>query len=436
MDLFRLVLCHQPLDRLLDFPVLLRCERFLRVRRSTVNTRGMVPDYIQQCTMEGELCRFSFAHAKCIDLRNRAVFLREVKWYYLFCNKSEEDHDVWYALESGIPEIQARALAYLGTEHADYFLSKFNDLSSVEWTPQLKKEIESILLESGKKGKYDYPERISYLSGYMGIRSNRPASSLNSGKVYDSGLSSGQADAFILKENFDSNPDWLVRRVLDVICDGVHTPGSLATKWSLLHAKGILEIYNTSPKEYLKYMETIEWGTMKVTRSLVLRARVYAENEEFRKIFGETDAMKVYQVLAGYNIEASLPASAIKLLCGVILRSPRDRSFDGNYPSVQQVVAYQTRPISAGDVSGRLSFLLGRVEEFKLSHDHLGVWMQKDFISNCINDPVNIWKVGNPDLIKAAVEYYGWDRASIVCGGEYLASCTRTERILKALTEP
>ena len=113
MDLLRLVLAKQPLDRLLNLPVLADSKTFVRAFQQPFDREGWTNDFIGHATTRGELCRESMCLVSCGNLRNRAVFLRDAKWYKFFRNGGEEDLDFWYAIESGIPEIQSQAIAGL-----------------------------------------------------------------------------------------------------------------------------------------------------------------------------------------------------------------------------------------------------------------------------------------------------------------------------------
>lgn len=399
MDLLRLVLAKQPLDRLFDFPVLLRSGHFLRTRRLTVNVRKEKPDYIKQCTMEGELCRFSFAYTTCQNLRNRAVFLRNAEAYRFFYNKTEEDQDIWYAVESGIPEIQAQALASISGGNADYFLSKFNDLSAIPWTKQLKKIVEELLGEV--RGEYDYLDKMSYFLGYTGIKAPRGA------KVDPKSFEFGEIDAFLLKPSIYEDTENYMRHLLGVVSNGVHTPYSLAVKLSIMRAKSIMEVYAESPGEYLRHVSEMEWDNIHITRSLILRVMQYMKDPEFQKAFKETKLMEAYLILSGYDIPASPQTLGLKRLCGIKVIA-ESMMPDQLYPTVQQMVKYRFGQVSTRTPVGRLAYLLGKVDEFKTpATRHEGL------ISEGIDDPDTIWKAQNLALVEAAIVYYGWEPSSV-----------------------
>lgn len=356
MDLLRLILARQPLDRLIDLPVLLGKPEFLRARRFIVNVRGKREDYILQCTMEGELCRLSFMYAKCRDLRNRAVFLRSVEWYNFFSETLDRDLDIWYAIGCGIPEIQARALALIRhSRNPASWLGEFGDPYIIEWTPKLKREVEKIILENGSLS-----EEIIYFFGYVGLR--LPSMSEHTEAIFEDGKKDARNMKILLS---DCTGEECIKRLEVGQVSSLLTFSSVATL-SLVKAAKVLEIYDVSPAKFMEVAKTLPWtNIMDVTRSVVLRAREYLEDKRFVEIFSGTIIMDAYMVLSGYPPRKGNLAP-LATLCGFLNGGLDDNNAGGrDSESVQGRVLYESQSYSAGMVAGRTAFLKGHVNDFR-----------------------------------------------------------------------
>lgn len=151
MDLLRLVLARQPLQKLLTLPKLMGSRRFLLLRSSLLNRKlflqGSVDDYIKACTHDGELTEFSIHYCSAEQHTYRAAFLLNAALhnrYYSFCTNV----DFWAALATGVPEIQAAVIAdamvtiekshYIQRDQITLYAGE-RRLRKVNWTPGLRK---------------------------------------------------------------------------------------------------------------------------------------------------------------------------------------------------------------------------------------------------------------------------------------------------------
>lgn len=140
MDLLRLVLVQQPLDKLLKLPKL--GNNFWRLRSEILlhddTPRKNYPSYFMWL---GELSSLTREGIKQKWLLSRAVFVGNGSAYVCYANMesprspSRSPVSLEEALASGIPEIQAAALAKGWTEVRNY------DYSQISWTPQLEKAV-------------------------------------------------------------------------------------------------------------------------------------------------------------------------------------------------------------------------------------------------------------------------------------------------------
>lgn len=150
MDLLRLVLSHQPLQRLLQLHNLLGDIRFRSIRARFVNTRSSdastASTYIRDCVAEGELIKEATKYVPLDELVYRSMFLHDVEMYFQLA-KNAPLNDVYMALKTGVPEIQAFALA-LGLSRSSVL--KLNctetDLTEIEWTPDLRRIFKDVIL--------------------------------------------------------------------------------------------------------------------------------------------------------------------------------------------------------------------------------------------------------------------------------------------------
>lgn len=154
MDLLRLVLSWQTADSLHRFPCLTRSEPFAAVRATT---RGYDDsgDLFVDSTKAGELSARTRDLVKSHHILNRALFLREDKDKVLSAIDRAEKLDFWLLIESGVPEFQAKALeACMAVRNSPYkknsrismkCLRRYNDVSAVPWTPQLKTILADLL---------------------------------------------------------------------------------------------------------------------------------------------------------------------------------------------------------------------------------------------------------------------------------------------------
>ena len=389
MDLLRLVLARQSLDRLLDFPVLLGREPFLQTRRLYINTGSWNPDYLLQCTLDGELCRLSALRATCGNLRNRAVFLRDAKWYKFFRNAREDNFDFWYAIESGIPEIQAQALAISSFRDAQLIsaLCTFNDLHAIPWTPQLKEEIRALVLKiDAARVRLSSPEawkfgNLLYLYGYLDIPLPPGLQDLVNERIYYTGLMDLLLeDKFTVERNETVDyiqkhtragyfPAYLPqvqslamlsapREMLD--------PGSFLVqivKAAIMTASGILELHKLYPEVFQYCINLyLDWAGMTLRRAVVVRVRNYLDDPEFTAIFDGTPIIAPYRIVAGYYVPGRTDLQVLRLNVANLQEHPKEASLQAKYRSVQQLVLYRPWSMSTRYPAGRTAFLRGQAK--------------------------------------------------------------------------
>lgn len=129
MDLLRLVMARQPLESLKRFPNLLRSLEFLKTRHAVLGIPVKVSEitYPQEHVMavaasfilNGELLSDAAGYLKSDAMMYRSLFLRQPDYYRHFSGGAGMSVDFWAPLLSGMPGVQARALALLS-----YFISE------------------------------------------------------------------------------------------------------------------------------------------------------------------------------------------------------------------------------------------------------------------------------------------------------------------------
>ena len=108
MDLLRLVLVEQPAEKLFTMPRLER-RAFLRTRAQKFG--GTAENLARDATCRGDLTSISHNFVESRFLMERAIFLRKPGIYVMLAGGLDYLPDFWTAMASGIPEIQAAAIA-------------------------------------------------------------------------------------------------------------------------------------------------------------------------------------------------------------------------------------------------------------------------------------------------------------------------------------
>lgn len=116
--------------------------------------------YIKLCTFQGELCQYSHLYMPSETLLDRAAFLRDADWYHFFANRRTGR---WRpsrqsALETDIPEIQARVLSITG-------MSTLINPEIINWSPGLHRYYRSELEPFAENPLYDHND--VYVHGYF-----------------------------------------------------------------------------------------------------------------------------------------------------------------------------------------------------------------------------------------------------------------------------
>ena len=150
MDLLRQVLIRLPLQKLIDlrFPA----EEFVRLRSRAVNRltddeldayllmmprNSLLDRYTYLCQMQGEPSRDGIIE-DCLQ-QSRAAFVGDSQTYDQLCRKIHYRPDLDVALRSGVPEIQAWALALSRN------IFDISDPESIDWQPRFEEQGPSLL---------------------------------------------------------------------------------------------------------------------------------------------------------------------------------------------------------------------------------------------------------------------------------------------------
>lgn len=357
MDLVHLVLARQELDWLHKFPKLVTKKRFTSIRRTVFDTpASRSGSYERDCADKGELFRTAFRNQSLRNLRNRAVFLRDSGRYCLFTDLSEWDRDFWYALESGMPLIQARALAGLRVTNSTRkisILENYNDLSSIPWTAQLTKELAAILATMFPIRSH----RLAYVAGYVGCDSFLKNWEYNSshGDNHRCGLAERKLNGEFRIEVDQDLERLLGNRVLMGLT--IYMPNivrTVKTNWSpdiifqlLTDVQGVMEFYSVYPDLILKFLYNIQIIEPTVVRASMARMQALLERNDFHEAFGRTYLPDLYRYICGYE--------SIKKYDGV-KGGPREYDSDSPNMSIQQLVVYEPKDNTILFPLGKASF--------------------------------------------------------------------------------
>lgn len=183
MDLLCLVFQELPIDTLIGFSGI-PIERILHQRllkRSAITEEAISTHlskadpieldlrdrYLDLLSEMGELHRLS----RCSLRPDRAIFMRDSKAYYRFVETNTRVN-LQKALESGIPEIQARALSVYRLNgrpsviehHLAEFLHDI-DVAKIPWTAKLMKLLEQMIRSCDAQDRP--PDGINTLAGFL-----------------------------------------------------------------------------------------------------------------------------------------------------------------------------------------------------------------------------------------------------------------------------
>ena len=151
MDLLRLVLARQSMAKLISMEKLLRDKRFVYLRETLYNIPPKSDKVVRNSVLSGDLEPNSATYEKNGMLLIRACFLRDVQAFLYFSPYNRGDLDFWYALGTGIPEIQDEALRIMkNVSESLYQFDSIEDEASVPWTADLKKKFKDLLLTLDK----------------------------------------------------------------------------------------------------------------------------------------------------------------------------------------------------------------------------------------------------------------------------------------------
>lgn len=173
MDLLRLVLARQPAAKLVQFQRLSRDPIFRRTRQRIFDIRSTkIKNLVEESTLAGDLSPESQLYAVPSQLANRAIFLCNPGVYHIFADLESISMDFWKAMESGIPEIQARAIVILRNMIPDWAFSslqKLNNSAMIPWTPALRQEIAISVTQLQQAAENDTPSEMFRILGLLGL---------------------------------------------------------------------------------------------------------------------------------------------------------------------------------------------------------------------------------------------------------------------------
>ena len=116
-------------------------------------------------TYQGDISSESHGHMGLEHLIQRSIFIRDGNTYRRLADSGSRRKEFWYAMESGIPEIQAWALVCM-SETMDDSLYDISDTSSIPWTLNLDKQIN--LLLNNRVPKSHQKDAFSMIAGAVG----------------------------------------------------------------------------------------------------------------------------------------------------------------------------------------------------------------------------------------------------------------------------
>ena len=168
MDLLRLVLARQPVAKLTTFQKLLQSRLFVQTRAQIYDLPPGDP--VKTSVLAGDLCPGAEEIVEHGMLLIRACFLRSSALFLHYSWANRGSLDFWYALGTGIPEIQNEAFRVMMDSPAYAFqLNSIEDEASIPWTSDLKVRFRG-LLERLRKTKGILSEISSQVWGIAEIK--------------------------------------------------------------------------------------------------------------------------------------------------------------------------------------------------------------------------------------------------------------------------
>lgn len=184
MDLLRLVMARQPLDKLDTLRRLVSNWKFIYLRLITVNRKTESDfaelvqyardvklwfQYFMYCCYQGELSSSARKMVPAKLLLERALFLRQWgAFFYFFKYSAYNSRVLWKALKSDNPEIQALVLAGSwdpnGPDSPASGMGHPQSVREINWTPQLFDLLRELLLMSKTT---DNVRNHLFLKGYL-----------------------------------------------------------------------------------------------------------------------------------------------------------------------------------------------------------------------------------------------------------------------------
>ena len=254
-------------------------------------------------------------------LRARAIFLRDPEMYgqYGACPKGGK-LTFWYALESGISEIQAPVLAAMDSlvkenlKKAVEILMSYGDLTTIPWTPQLKSVLRGFC-ETAKtalsalRKELDL-EKIFFLLGFLDVETTLSHISQDCGVAYHIGamISITREEDFHGKDlrceesikhlTVKCSPNVIYgARIVSGYLYSLVTP-ALDYRWHIMSAldNARYSVLKRDLKRKMKVRHTCE--LRRPTRKLIARAKQILEDGELLPLIPLTH-LNYYKVITG-----------------------------------------------------------------------------------------------------------------------------------------
>lgn len=336
-------------------------------------------DLTREAALAGELSPESQLHVPSHFLALRAIFLRNWQIYHLFADIDTMNLDFWRAIESDIPEIQARVLtlfSYASGKEALPKIGSLNDASTIRWTPNLKQNIRK-LIDFYIRFDHWIPTEVykvlgavdmDYPDGFPG----RPRQSLREYLVERIRSKLQYKTEFEKREDLEKEVDgarifpdfttilveagYLYYPALEVdsgILEPLIKGSIMVASFDML--KYIVELFDTSRippvRVVLRYSKP-------VTFPVVKRMRAILENPEMVRLMADSVVEK-YKILAGYEEPEDAPVrlESFEMLVGNPGNVTVGQSSLIENVSIQSCVMYD--PVWTTDFSPQISNWIG-----------------------------------------------------------------------------
>ena len=173
MDLLRLVLARQPASRLAVLPRLFRSRQFVALRESVHDIKHKEDDPLLNSALAGDLSPEIHGPLSWKDILARSCFLCNWGMFQHFALEVGLNMDFWYAIGTGVPEIQDYAIEKMKItftnvdprHHRSFIdqLYRIEDEGTLPWTPELKTKIRDMVHHIMRK----VPNMLDLIPGWL-----------------------------------------------------------------------------------------------------------------------------------------------------------------------------------------------------------------------------------------------------------------------------